>query len=204
MPGGAASPLLTVHVLSSEAVTVLGPPHRRKPAALARFAAIPWSAELPRPPGSQKGKEQGGKQQGARSKEAAPACCKYQAAPWVVARTLEAAGFQPTTEEDADANVLWVVRARLEMDAPLLSTASSLGMEGLLPLLRPHQRVNHFPGTIALTVKDKLVHGLRAAKRGAAERGLETSAYGFLPETYTLPAELRQLTQDAAATPERK
>jgi hypothetical protein len=136
--------LPTVVVLPEESVRVVAPAGRRRrvPAPttdagvpLARFGPTAYSGSvlpveaLTAPP---------------------PHCCKYRTLPgiWVVSSTLEDAGFQPTTEDDRDFNMLWVAKSRLELPTVLPNSHPKLGLVRLLATLRPHQRVNHYPGDI--------------------------------------------------------
>jgi hypothetical protein len=215
----AASVTPTVVVLPNEAIRVVPRARRRRvscsePVTLARFAPT----EYP------------GKELPAEAEAPAPAdCCKYRTLPqiWVVSSTLEDQGLTSTTEADRDFNVLWVAKARLEIPTALPNTAPKLSLEKVLAGLRPHQRVNHFPGSTVsatparntsaqgicsryrprtpqiLTVKDTLVQGLRMHRRDAVKQGLDASALDFLPITYTLPAELPQLLKAQASNPER-
>ena len=197
----AAETAATVVVLPAAAVTVLprkavwtdgGP-------ALAEFAAAPWAGKMPQSPPAQ-----------------APAdCLKFRTMPsyglWVVSRTLEDAGFVATSNDDRDFNLLWVARgvistAEQEAASPreLQELASVMvTLERILPGLRPHQRVNHYPGTTCLTCKDRLVAGLRRARHAAAVRGLDTAALDFLPATFNLRSELAELQAAQTADPDK-
>ena len=144
-PQAPAVALPTIVVLPEQSVRVVAPGRRRRvPApttdadvAFARFAptaysgsALPLEAQTAAP----------------------PHCCKYRTLPgiWVVSSTLEDAGFQPTTEDDRDFNMLWVAKSRLELPTALPNSHPKLGLVRVLAGLRPHQRVNHYPGDTLL------------------------------------------------------
>ena len=129
----------TVVVLADDSVRVVRAGRRRRvrdePVPLAQFSptaysgtALPVEAQTPAP----------------------AQCCKYRTLPsiWVVSSTLEDAGFQPTSEDDHDFNILWVAKSRLELPTALPNLHPKLGLERLLADLRPHQRVNHYPGEL--------------------------------------------------------
>lgn len=54
--------------------------------------------------------------------------------------------------------------------------------------LKEYQKVNHFPGSHNLGRKDNLLHHVKRARVLKGE-----SEFNFLPETYCLPKDLRQL-----------
>jgi len=62
--------------------------------------------------------------------------------------------------------------------------------------IKPHQKINHFPGTGGIGRKDRLARNLARARRrhGASE-------YNFLPETYLLPADRSLWEMRVAAEP---
>ena len=189
----AAETAATVVVLPAAAVTVLPRKAVRTEPALAEFAAAPWAGKMPQSPPAQ-----------------APAdCLKFRTMPsyglWVVSRTLEDAGFVATSNGDRDFNLLWVARAVIstaEQEAASPRELQELAsvmvtLERILPGLRPHQRVNHYPGTMCLTCKDRLVAGLRRARHAAA------AALDFLPATFNLPSELAELQAAQTADPDK-
>lgn len=86
----------------------------------------------------------------------------------VLRQTLSTNGLAPT--KDRDQVILW---------------NGSRVHENTYRLLASHQKVNHFPGSTELTMKDRMFCHLEAMTKRFGK-----SAFDFIPETYVLPDQL--------------
>ena len=122
---------------------------------------------------------------------------KYRSFPnvWVVSRTMEEAGLVVTSKDDDEFNVLWVAKTlaikpkgkdETHMGGSRPSSPHIQTLLDILAELRPSQRVNHYPGTSLLTMKDQLCRSIRVYM---AELAPESARIGFFPTTFILPEE---------------
>lgn len=91
---------------------------------------------------------------------------EYEILPEICESLRWTASYDP---EDKESDVFW-------QDSPLLADE--------LTLLKPFQRINHFPGMYAVARKDQLAKHLKLMKKRFPEE------YSFFPSTWVLPKEI--------------